>query len=129
MLIRIAICVQSGVRLVLGDRVSGVSNASDGVPPRKLRMFSLVLPFRELLKKSAVTISNFAIWTKSRSENERNVREANLSNSQSSVGASADLLCSEFYQSYFPERDSHLQLRQPELCQRVNSATRSTPLR
>ncbi len=32
-----------------------------------------VLLVRELLKKSAVTVSNFAIYTKSGSENERNV--------------------------------------------------------
>ena len=53
-LIRTAISVQSGVRLVLGDRQSGVHNAMEW-------MFDLLLHSWELVEKSAVIISNLAI--------------------------------------------------------------------
>lgn len=57
-------CFKSQVRLILGDRASGVYNASE--------------IFRgagcwELLKKSAVTVSRLAICIISRSKNEPSV--------------------------------------------------------
>ena len=61
MLIRTAISVQSGIRLVLADRQSGVHSAMEWI-------FDLLLHSWELVETSAVTISNLAIWMQSRSK-------------------------------------------------------------